>query len=177
MTEFSRMIATDKVAARPLREQVSATEPECAQLAQRLGLLEIRRFEAEVTLRRILPGQVIKVNGHIRAAVVQACVISLEPVCATVESDFEAFFEETTDKKRNFPDDEEQDTDIVEPVENGQVNIGELAAQSLSLALDPYPRAKNTALPPVDADKQALFEVKESPFAALSALRGAPPEK
>jgi hypothetical protein len=45
-------------------------------------------------------------------------------------------------------------------------DLGEALAEQLALALDPYPRAPDAALPP-EAE-----EAPASPFARLAALRG-----
>jgi hypothetical protein len=55
------------------------------------------------------------------------------------------------------------------PLEGEKIDIGEAVAQSLSLALDPYPRVADA-----DARLKALGVMSEEdagPFAALAALR------
>jgi len=67
--------------------------------------------------------------------------------------------------------------DIPEPMFNGRIDIGELAAQHLSLALDPYPHAEGVefegfgeADEDEDGDDPDEPE-KPNPFAALERLK------
>jgi len=55
-------------------------------------------------------------------------------------------------------------SELVEPVEDGIVDIGEAVAQQLSLVLDPFPRAAGVAAPEDAPGGPAAA----SPFAALS---------
>lgn len=168
--EFSRIVTTDRISSKPLREQISATPDECVHLARRLELLSLNAFSADITLKRVTPGKIIRAKGRIRADLVQECVVSLEPVPATVDTEFEAYFEETTDKNSIFAADEGGKAPP-EPVDDGRIDIGELAAQNLSVAINPYPRAETAVLMPVDPDKQALFETPATPFAGLAGLK------
>jgi uncharacterized metal-binding protein YceD (DUF177 family) len=106
----------------------------------------------------------ISVTGTLVADVTQACVTTLEPVSDHIEEDFEGWYLDesqatsfTRAKKRLNPvddesidlpplDDEEtavtHEQDDPEPVVNGMVDIGELVAQYLSLALNPYPHSE-----------------------------------
>lgn len=170
MSEFSRIVTTDRISAKPLREQITATPEECAALAERFGLVALEDFTAEITLKRISPSRVIRASGRLKARLVQECVVSLEPVAEAVEAKFEAFFEEVTDKKDIFSSDDSGES-VPEPIGDARIDIGELAAQNLSVAINPYPRAEKAVLMPVDADKQALFETPATPFAALTGLK------
>jgi uncharacterized metal-binding protein YceD (DUF177 family) len=110
-------------------------------------------------------GGIIGVSGRLEAEIVQTCVISLTPFAGRVEDAFEARF--TT--MPPVAGDEivlDLDSDDPEPVENGIIDIGELVAQFLSLALDPYPKAPGAALKPSEAPVLATT----SPFAALRVL-------
>ena len=55
-----------------------------------------------------------------------------------------------------------------ETIIDGVIDIGELAAQFLALALDPYPRAPGVALDQVWSDGD---EPTSSPFAAIEKLK------
>ena len=144
--EFSRFIEADSVGARPVERQISANPEERAALAQRFDLQAIDRLEADFTLRRAGNG-VIHVKGTVRGEVVQSCVVTLEPVPARIEAEFAADFAAAADGPA---EDEEIDFETADPPEairNGHIDLGELAAEHLSLALDPYPRAPGAQLP------------------------------
>lgn len=187
--EFSRPIRADSVSARELVETIEASEAERKALAERFELEAIGRLVAKVRLRRVRGGTMVRVSGELEASVVQTCVMTLDPVPAEVQERFDALFappelivEPDEDDESVFFDpasmDEETDP---EPIVNGRIDIGELAAQHLSLALDPYPRSPNAAFDPiqehpmpeegVDAVDEEEKEARPSPFAALDKLR------
>lgn len=120
-----------------------ATEAECTALAARYGIIALESLEATLAL---VPehGGTVRARGMLRAAVVQECVVSLEPVAQRVEAPIDL---------RILPDDVEpadDDPDSPDEIESsgGMVDLGEAVAEQLALALDPYPRAPNAALPP-----------------------------
>jgi uncharacterized metal-binding protein YceD (DUF177 family) len=144
--EFSRFIEADSVGTRPIERHISANAEERAALAERFEIVAIDRLEADFTLRRAGTG-VIHVKGRVQGDVVQSCVVTLEPVPDKIEEEFAADFAAEADRPA---DDEEIDfeaADPPEPIRNGHIDLGELAAEQLSLALDPYPRAPGAALP------------------------------
>ena len=63
----------------------------------------------------------------------------------------------------------EIDEDIPDPVENGQIDMGEAAAEHLALAMDPFPRSSGAAFtPPPEEPPEPT--AKPSPFSALAGL-------
>ncbi|MEM6491718.1 MAG: DUF177 domain-containing protein, partial [Pseudomonadota bacterium] len=58
--------------------------------------------------------------------------------------------------------------DAPEPVDGDAIDLGELAAQALSLALDPHPRAPDA---PDDASYAEADSAPPSPFAKLAVLK------
>ena len=120
---------------------IEAKPEERQALARRFGLLALDRLTAEVRLTR-RAGGLIELTAELSADVVQACVVSLEPVPATLTESFSLFYAETAqdDPANMLPEDE-----IIEIYENDTIDIGEAVAQQLALALDPYPRAPGVA--------------------------------
>ena len=71
----------------------------------------------------------------------------------------------------------EIDEDTPDPVEDGQIDMGEAAAEHLALAMDPFPRSAGAAFTPPPEEppesKRTRSEQpveKPSPFAALASL-------
>ena len=77
------------------------------------------------------------------------------------------------DRRQHCPDRCDQDASYagrLEPpdeIVNGQIDLGALTAEFLALGLDPYPRK-----PGVDFNYRDPADEKDSPFAALSKLKG-----
>jgi uncharacterized metal-binding protein YceD (DUF177 family) len=182
MSEFSRPYALDALRDRAVHQRLSADEAERAALAARFGILAVRRLDAELSLRRVRGGKAVRVEGKLAADVTQACVVSLAPVEQKVEAEFVTLFVPEADLKP-LPVDEagEVDLDALDPDEeleealpDGPLDLGELVAQELAVALDPYPRAAGASFQSewgegAAATEKDLPEGRIRPFADLKA--------
>ena len=158
--EFSRPLALGLLGSAARREEIEASDAECTALAARFGVLGIGGLRASLDLTAEPDGSVIA-RGVLRAAVTQECVVTLDPVTQQVE---EAVALRLLPPGRD-PEDGPEDLDEIPSGRGGVVDLGEVLAEQLSLALDPYPRAPGAALP------EEAQEAAATPFAALSALR------
>src|SRR5262249_22851349 len=77
--EFSRLIAADQIGPQETEREIVANAAERARLVERFGLLALDRLSAPLSLKRGRGG-LIQVRGRFEAEVVQACVVTLEPV-------------------------------------------------------------------------------------------------
>ncbi|UIJ45922.1 DUF177 domain-containing protein [Sphingomonas cannabina] len=164
--EFSRPHRLDAIGAGESNVTVTADEGERAALAKRFGCIAIDRLEARFTLRRDATG--IVARGHLSAAVTQACVVTDEPLPTTLEEDFALRFLPEPDA----PTDEvELDADECDTVfyTGGAIDLGEAAAETLLLSLDPFPRGPNAAAALKEAG--VLSEGEAGPFGGLAALK------
>lgn len=166
--EFSRPVRIDTIGAEPRRLEVEADAEEAAALARRFGLVEIRRLAAELRLSR--KGVEARTEGRLKAEVVQSCVATAVPIEARLDEPFEILFRPLPDPARADEEVElnENDMDVVF-YEGASIDLGEAVAETLSLALDPYPRAPeaNEALQAAGVKS----EEEAGPFGALAALR------
>lgn len=188
--EFSRIVRADAVHRDgEVVQTIEANEAERRALAERFELEAIDRLTATLRLRSTRGGQMVRVSGELEADVVQTCVVTLEPVPARVADRFGALFapESLVPKEDDeiFIDPAVFEEDIPEAMTNGRIDIGELTAQHLSLALDPYPRAEGIDFEGYeegdeddgdgseDAEKAApaADPDKPNPFAALERLK------
>ena len=168
--ELSRPVVLSTIPATGRRIAVAATEAERAALAKRLELLALGRLEAEA---EILPepgmSDTYRVRGRLRAAVTQACVVTLEPVPQEIDEPLDwrivpAAAGPEGEEEFVAGEDMAEGPEEVE-AEGGVLDLGEALAQQLSLVLDPYPRAPGATLGPDGVGDP------RSPFAALSRLR------
>lgn len=167
--EFARPLAADSIGSQPQHREIAAEVGEREALARRFGLLSLDRLNASLELRRHA-GDVIGLTGQLVGDVVQSCVVSLAPVAAHIEVDFEASYR-AGETQLPQVDVDPLGRDGPEPLIDGQIDLGEAVAQQLAIALDPYPRAPGAALHPgqlAGADEQTG---KSQPFAALAALK------
>jgi uncharacterized metal-binding protein YceD (DUF177 family) len=128
------------------------------------GIRTLPQLEASFDLSR--RGDGVAVRGEVRARAGQTCVVTLEPIESEVHESVDLVFSppEASDKpvgkKKGEPP---------EPLENGMVDLGAIAAEFLMLGLDPYPRKQGAEFSrPQSADEGA------HPFAALGALKKRP---
>jgi uncharacterized metal-binding protein YceD (DUF177 family) len=92
--------------------------------------------------------------------------VTLEPVENEVRSDIEIIF---IDKKQYIEEETLYD-DLSEPFEGDTLDLGEIAAEELSLALEPYPRADGVELSDMsDTDRESLD--RPNPFSVLATLK------
>jgi len=172
--EFSRLVAADDIGAKETTIAIEANADECVALAKRFDLIAIDSLSARLSLRRCPArdgsGMVLNVAFSINADVVQRCVVSLEPVAAKIdEADLVVEYRPSGDAEpATEVDFALEAVDPPEILVDERIDLGELVAEHLALALDPYPRAAGAAsetagLP--SGDETATES--ENPFAAL----------
>ncbi|CAH0138795.1 DUF177 domain-containing protein [Roseomonas sp. CECT 9278] len=161
--EFSRPVLLARLPEAGRETVLRASPAECAALARRFAIAAVERLEASLLLRPE-PGGGVMVSGRLRADVVQACVVSLEPVPERVDDPVELrLLPPGTD-----PSDDPEGPDEI-PIEGDAVDLGEAMAEQLALALDPYPRAAGAVLPGAEGAPDGA----QGAFGALAALRRA----
>ena len=177
--EFSRRLPVHR-GVEPLQSfAYEANEAEREALAKRFGIIAIERFTVEGTLKTLDGGRRAILKAHIRAHVIQSCVVTLEPVGDDIDERFTQDYADdvtTAAMEKELELDPEAE-DPPDPLEDEAVDVGEAVAEQLALALDPYPRAPDAALPDgviaAEDEKPAESEgsvAKNSPFVALARL-------
>ena len=170
---LTRMLAVETVPDTGLDIEVCANESERAALADAFGLVAVQQFEAGFHVRKQGPER-YAVSGDLHALVTQTCGVSLEPFDASVSAPIEVEFApcrqplgEPASRKttagraaacagpQDFPD----------PIVDGQIDLGALAAEFLVLNLDPYPRKPGVRFELVNAGGETSGT--DSPFAVL----------
>ena len=166
--EFSRFFRVSDLPSKGERFDFSAKPEECAALAIRLDLIELRKLEGWARVR-VLPnrspvevssgdssggrgrkrvkggaaGDLIEVDGMLVAEFTQPCVLTLAPVAGEYSGAFHYFY---TSHKGHAQSEASGDADPPEPLEDGGIDLGEAATQWLSLHLPDFPRAPGVTL-------------------------------
>lgn len=169
--EFSRPVRIDTVGEQPRAMAIAAEPEERAALARRFGLIAIDRLEAEFALSR--RGEEIAMDGTLQADVTQACIASGAPVPAALIVPFDILFRPQPEAGRADEEVElsESELDVVF-YDREEVDVGEAVAETLSLGLDPYPRAPEADAVLREAGVKKEGEEEKGPFAALAGLKG-----
>ena len=150
-----------------------ATEAECAAIASELGLIACKRLEASYKIRPLGKGR-FRLEGPLAAEVTQACVVTLQPVDAKLSLPLDLDF--CPEIAESPAGDETNEAEVLElpeiaPIENGRMNVGEVAFETLAAGLDPFPRAQGAAFTWADPREG---EAAANPFAVLHKLRRPP---
>lgn len=165
--EFSRTERLDSIGGEPREVTIVADEQERAALARRFGLVSVERLEARFTVRR--DGAGVVASGQVTAAVTQACSVTGEPLDAAVDEAVALRFVSPGSHAEDEVELAGEALDTIE-IEGSAIDLGEAAAETMSLALDPFPRAPGAE----EALKAAgiLSEEEAGSFGALAGLRG-----
>ncbi len=161
--EFSRFVPLDRLRRGEVTQKIDADADECAAIAARLRLEAVAALSAEFTLRPAVQPGLYQVEGEAKASITQLCVVSGDPFAAEVTATIRALFSESAEIDGDSADEEWDD---IEPIEEGRIDIGELAVQHISLNLDLYPRK-----PGAEFANSNEEEKPQSPFAILKTLK------
>lgn len=167
--EFSRVERLDTLGPSDRAVAITASETERAALAQRFGLVSIDSLEAAFEVRAEPAGVIA--HGTVSAAVVQACSVTGEPLPVSVHEEIAVRFveEAAVDAEEIELAEDALDTMFFT---GGGVDLGEAAAETVALALDPFPRGPNAARALKAAGVIGEDEVTEAkPASALAGLR------
>jgi hypothetical protein len=163
--EFSRPIKVDPLPRGGLEQAIEANAQERAALAALNSLPSIERLNASFNI--VKWGRGIEVEGELTARLTQTCVVSLEPFEVEIEEPIAVrFLPPDAKPPQSAPAAHDiEDEDAPDPLIDGRIDLGAIASEFLTLALDPYPRKPGVAFePPGDAP------ASESPFSRLRAL-------
>ena len=167
---LAHLVAVDEIPPAGLTVEITATEGERQALAALNGLPAVDRLAATLSLRR--EGRSgISVTGEVEAEVTQTCVVSLEPFPALVRERVDVRFDSpeaiaarraarAAEPQRDEPPDDPP------PLDRVRIDVGALAAEHLTLGLDPYPRKPGALLD----DAASTRDETVSPFAVLRNL-------
>ena len=177
---FARIYLAESVREGGDHVSVEADAKERAALAAELGLPSIHSLKGDFTVAK-RGRTAVKVTGEVTASVSQTCVASLEPFDAQIQEQVDCAFApepDARDAERKLANAAKlagadglvlsQTPDAPEPIIDGLIDLGALAAEFLALGLDPYPRKPGAAfIEPAPEPASAAT----SPFAILGALR------
>jgi uncharacterized metal-binding protein YceD (DUF177 family) len=180
-SEIERVVDVDRMGPNGTALEIAASDSERAALAKRFGFLGLPAFSARVTVDR-RPGDQVVVEGRLRGKVVQACILTLDPVTQELDETFRIVFKQGLAEEKDPESGEalvNAQADAPEPLPGNLLDVGEIVAEQLSLAADPYPRKHGVKLEdvmpkPRKDGRHGRHEPRRHPFAGLAALRDKP---
>ncbi|MBB4286847.1 YceD family protein [Roseospira goensis] len=178
VAEFARPVVADQITPEGRVLTLDATEAERAALAQRFGLDALDRLVAELTVRRLgarRGATRLEVAGRLEADVGQTCVVTLAPLHRRIEEAVRQRYSDEDDATPGAVDIDAGEGDLEEPpgpIVGGVIDVGELLAETLGLAIDPHPRAPDATFEATAVPPEPIPETPApKPFAALAALK------
>lgn len=133
----------------------------CRELAERFGFLSLTDVTADLKIRKAGPG-IWDVKGRLTAHVGQACIVTGSEVAEEVDFEIEERYVRVSENAEEVV----VTLDDAEPLVNGGIDLGEMVAQSLALAVNAWPRSDGAP-----DSFQAGEEGPTHPFAGLAALK------
>jgi uncharacterized metal-binding protein YceD (DUF177 family) len=163
--EFSHVIKLSEIGNHSHNIRLSADEDARSGLIKRFDLAALDKLEAEISLKHETAGVVA--TGLVTADLAQYCIASNDPVPSQLDEPVHIRFipEPVVGGEIEL---EADDCDTM--FHDGQtIDLGEAVAQSLGLALDPYPRSPEAEKALNAAGVKSEEEV--APLGALSSLK------
>ena len=169
---FSYPVKVGHISANPVEVHVEADVEERAGLARLWNILEVKSLKATMTVSR-WKRDGVRVKGHVSAVIAQACVVTLDPVEAAIEEDFEQIFVPEGSKLARIVTDEAgemlldpEGPDLPETFVGDTIDAGALVAEFAALGIDPYPK-KPGAQFAGHIESNDAEDRRPSPFAVL----------
>jgi len=147
---------------------ITPTPEDRARIAHWADVQSINSFAAKIDLKKVSATR-YKLDVALDADIVQACVVTLEPVRAHIERKFVRELLLTQAPQHSVKEIEltPVDDDGREEIESLRYDLAVPVLEEFALAIDPYPRAPGVAFEaPADEADSA-----DHPFAALKSLK------
>lgn len=153
-----------------------ASPEQCTAIADALGLVSLDGLTFDYRLWRSGKDR-FKLDGTLRASLVQTCVVSLEPIeseiMEEVNLDFWPADEVATLETPEHASEFEIDLEGPEPIEGDTIDIGQLTYETLASSIDPYPRKPGVEFDEKAGPGEGDENAGDSPFAVLRSLKSA----
>lgn len=156
------------------RFDIVPDKAQMAEMQQSMDLLGLSKLRFTGTLKAVGKKD-WQLDAKLGATVVQACTVSLDPVSTRLQEDITRRYspdaeldEDEAPAEMEMPED-----DTLEPLPQ-TLDLMEILAESLALALPLYPRASGLAPVAQTAEPKGAEPISDEalkPFAGLSALR------
>ena len=154
----SYMVNVARLPQKGMQIVIDADEKQRRALAEAHELLSVEKFRAELLVASWKRNGV-KVSGTLRADITQACVVTLDPLIATIKEDVEGLYlpEDSKLGRLGFNTPGEIVIDVEGPdspelFSGDSIDVGALAEEFFGLAIDPYPRKPGASLAPSPPD-------------------------
>jgi uncharacterized metal-binding protein YceD (DUF177 family) len=143
---FSYPVKVGHISANPITVTLEADARELKGVAALWQVVDVESLGAEVYLSRWKKDGV-RLKGRVKAEIVQACVVTLEPVESTIDEQFEQIFVPEGSKLARIAANDTAEMvldpdgpDLPETFAGDTIDVGAAVTEFAALAIDPYPR-------------------------------------
>lgn len=140
--EFSRPQPLDRIGDIARTVTIEAMDAECRALAKRFGLRSVGALSAICGVQR--DGQGVAVTGVVHAQVVQNCVVTGDAIPVAINEPVALRFvaDDTAASAQEAGEEIELSCEALDVIyfTGGAIDLGEAVAETMALALDPFPR-------------------------------------
>jgi uncharacterized metal-binding protein YceD (DUF177 family) len=169
---FSYPVKVGHISANAVSVQLSANERERAALAKLWGVRDVLSLSAELQIARWKKDGV-KIKGRVKAKIVQACVVTLEPVEAELDEPVEAIFVPEGSRLARIAANDSGEMildpdgpDLPDMFSGDTIDVGVTVTEHAALAIDPYPRKQGASFGE-RIESSEKDDVRPNPFAVL----------
>lgn len=180
--EFSRIFNLELTQKSGTKVEYVANEQECEALARRFSIPRILELKADCEFRKLSQKEIgdYKLSVHLKAKIIQKCVMTLNDVNESIEENFLIIFQ--MEKRSKKADDLAKEIEFeaheedIEVILDKEIDAGEYIAEYLSLSINPYPRQDNVTREELghkiitEEDVNSEPE-KKNPFSVLKDLK------
>ena len=172
-TVLSRPLRVDEIRDGASGE-IAATRAEMDAIARMLDLVALEGLTFIYRLKHGGGGR-LHLTGSLHAKVTQTCVVSLDPVEASLDVPAEVEFWPASLIDELERSAEEPGSlgllDWPEAVVEGRIDLGPVIYETLATALEPYPKREGVSFDWSQGPSEEAGSAKSGPFAALAALK------
>ncbi|CAO5683123.1 MAG: hypothetical protein HEEMFOPI_00855 [Holosporales bacterium] len=136
MIEFSRRVDVEKLVKQQNGDvDIAATEEECQRLQNRFKFLKIKNLSLKGIIKARDDAKSFRFKGVLKSEIEQECMETQKPVEELIEEKIEILIAYKIEDETNYSID-------IEEIQDGFIDLGEIASQYLSLSASPYPLCK-----------------------------------
>jgi hypothetical protein len=154
--------------------ETTATQAEMEAIARLLDLVALEELTFIYRLDADGSGR-LHLTGRLHAKATQTCVVSLDPIAASLDVPVEVEFWPAPLVEELGRSAEEPGSlgllDWPEPVVDGRIDLGPVIYEAFATALDPYPKREGASFDWSQGLPDEPGRGKSGPFAALAALK------
>ena len=167
---FSYPLRIDDMGNGTKTYSLKANKEQLKYITDTLKLEDVLKFEAKIDVLFKRKLHKIDVSGKVCAEVEHTSVVSLDKFVKNYSTDFAMQFDTEITQEQIKDLDLEFDDDVPDPVENGQIDLADIAMEQLALVLEDFPR-KDGEVFEFESEFDEETTQKANPFAALAKLK------